>query len=172
MDVIRRNGRDAIKRGDTRAKVDEKSSRDIQTLTIINVNARKIELAKGRRQFETKDQGDVMASSAPDVCPRCRRERVYESFFVSRECILTEYLHNKKTARKLLDWQWIDPKSRVIGRVRTTKRQTDYHPNEMFNGLYIAEVSKSSHHLFFSHLFPHLSRSISIKKTNICFFSF
>ncbi|UKZ64215.1 uncharacterized protein TrAtP1_005436 [Trichoderma atroviride] len=109
MDVIRRNGRDAIKRGDTRAKVEEKSSRDIQTLTIINVNARKIELAKGRRQFETKDQGDVMASSAPD------------------------------TARKLLDWQWIDPKSRIIGRVRTTKRQTDYHPNEMFNGLYIAE---------------------------------
>ncbi|KAK1254141.1 hypothetical protein MKX08_008136 [Trichoderma sp. CBMAI-0020] len=66
MDVIRRNGRDAIKRGDTRAKVEEKSSRDIQTLAIINVNARKIELAKGRRQFETKDQGDVMASSAPD----------------------------------------------------------------------------------------------------------
>lgn len=90
MDVIRTNGRDAIKRGDTRAKVKEKSSGDIQTLTVVDVNARKVKLAKGRRQFETQDQGDLMASSAPDVCSHCRRDRVYaRPFFILRKCMLT-----------------------------------------------------------------------------------
>ena len=76
--------------------------------------------------------------------------------------MLTKYLHNKKTARKLLNWQYIDPELQVIGRVRTTKRQTTYHPNEMFNGLYIAEVSKSLQYPFSSHLSLFLLCSISL----------
>jgi hypothetical protein len=59
MNVIRRDGKDAIKRSDTRAKVKETSSGYIQTLTVVNVNAGKIELANGQRKSETRHQGDL-----------------------------------------------------------------------------------------------------------------
>lgn len=106
----------------------------------MNVNAGKIALAKGKRENECKNQGTVMAASAPDVCPHCRGDRLTRRFLLLRERILTECLYNKKTARKLLNWQWIDPKVRMGSRI---KRESDYHTNEMFNGLYIAEASKS-----------------------------